>query len=187
MVNNIIGDKIQVETIKHDSEYRSRFKIIKDLNEVNRVEILFAESSEHWPFVYVVSKDGEHLKVARLNENKIAVLENLTQSDIEHGIIQVPYFENNTPEIPLADVIGKSIEAILTEYMLIENERVVFNIKTESNSIETCAPQFIDRKVKRNHIIWGKLRVVLTRWPWKWDFKKADPCHDSEPTVFVKQ
>ncbi len=186
----IIEDKVEVRTIKSDSEFDSKYQVVKDLNDSKRVVILI-EDGKSEPLAYcnvlLKNRNSDELIVGMAsNEIGIAIFDNLSLSQINECFIEVTSLWSAF-EIPLSEVIGKSIKVTLSYHLVIQNERVVFNIKADSNSIETSGPEFIDRKVNRKPEFRWKTRVVFTKWPWNWNFKKAKHFHDSESTLFVRQ
>jgi len=183
----IVDDIIQVNTIQSENDLHSYYQVINDLNAHDRLDILIEDSSIPIAYCNVVVKEKESKKIIQgtsSDESGLANFENLQINQIDKIIVQISLIGYDTYEIPLAEIIGKSVKVILSPYKVIKNKTVIFNIISDNGSTTIIGPIFPKTKEGRRFERKVKIRMIFSRWPWKWNFKNT---HEAKPTEFVKQ
>jgi len=183
----ITDDIIHVNTIYADNEMNSYYNVINDLNTNDRIELQINNFLTPIPYFNIALKETDSKKITNgtcSDENGVASIENIQKNQIDNLIVQISLIGYDTYEIPLTEIIGKSIEVTIKPHEIIENETVIFRITSADNMTKITGPIFPKTRESRKFNRKVKTRMIFTKWPWNWKFKDT---HKPEPTEFIKQ
>jgi hypothetical protein len=159
------GDTIFLTTEKPLNEHLSTFKILNDLPnpfqanlkvECNRRPIQFCNIS-------IKDKYSNRIKFSGFTDsNGVVKIDNF-----ENSILTISFLGYDRLEIPLKDIIGKSILINLLDYEVLSNKEVVFILLRDITSVRLSGPFLLQTKdkVKETKKAQRKRRFRNGNWP----------------------
>ena len=101
------------------------------------------------------------------------MLENLGIAQIENLVVELMFMGFETVTIPLKEVLGKSVKVAMSQYEIVADKKVFFEISYESDSTQIVGPEF-------------RGSTIFTTWPWKWR-QTCKYRNTSESKIFRKK
>lgn len=182
-------DKIKVKTIYHPSEYDMHYSVVKTLNDSTKIEFDIENlTSQPIQYCYVIVRENEAKKIHMVvisDERGFAVLENLAKAQIEKSVVELSSIGFETVVIPLKDVLGKSVKVVMSEYNIVADKKVFFEISSDSITTQISGPEFHNTTLGM-HKVWQTTSLLFTTWPWKWS-QSCKYRNKSELKIFRKK
>jgi len=186
----ILEDTIYVSTEKPISSNCSKFKTLNNLSAANEISVkvenngkpvkfcsLTINDNFKKKFIYGVSTDTSGFAKLKLEPNDHYENETLTIFILGYDKFQ----------IPVSEIIGKSIEVNLVNYMVINDRKVAFKIQKDNYSTKLVGPFFPptdEEKLELKKTMRKRKRqMMIHSWPWNWRYKDT---HEIIPTTYVK-
>ena len=169
--------KIKVNTIRHTSEFDMHYHVLKPLGDSTKIEFYIEDlSSQPIQYCNVVLREENAKNIdafATADERGYAVLENLGIAQIENLVVELMFMGFETVTIPLKEVLGKSVKVAMSQYEIVADKKVFFEISYESDSTQIVGPEF-------------RGKTLFTTWPWKWR-QTCKYRNTSESKIFRKK
>lgn len=169
----------------------STYQVLGDLPKQDEIKIKVMSDQEPNPFAFlaVIDKSTEEI-IWRGPCNRIDTafwIDSLPVNNIDNKIVEVFDIGSGQFEIPLSEIIGKSILVNLANYKVL-HELVAFKVSSDSGRTTLTGPIFPltkeeikeAKKAKRKR----HLDMMRWNWPWRWRFKSN---HVAQPRTFVRQ
>jgi hypothetical protein len=182
-------DKIKLKTIEHSSEFDAHYGTIKSLNDSTKIEFYIEDlTTQPIQYCYVVLREMNAKKIDTVvisDELGFAVLRNLENAKIEKSLVELMSMGFETVTIPLKEVLGKSVKVVMSEYNIVTDKKVFFEIRNAASTTQIVGPEFHNGPLGM-HKIWRTTSIVFTTWPWNWKqtFKYN---HEAESKIFEKK
>lgn len=181
----IVDNKIQVNTFKPAEDKSSSYQVTGNLNYSNAIDITLLDSISPISYTKIaVLENKKVITVTDTDTNGHKILKDLTLENSNNTTIKFALLGYDTFEIPLNQVMGKSIKVFLRPYRVLKGETVLFDIVYDNGKPKIIGPIFPETKEIRKYKKKRNFRMICTSWPWNWNFKTID---ESVTTEFVKQ
>jgi hypothetical protein len=186
----ILKDTIYVSTEKPSSSNCSKFKILNNLSSSNEISVKVENNGKPIEFCTVTIDDNVKKKIIYGVYTDTSGFVNLKLKPNDH-------FENKTLtiiilgydkfQIPVSEIIGKSIEVNLVNYLVLIDRKVAFKIQKDNYSTKLLGPFFPatdEEKLEMKKTMRKRKRQMRTHsWPWNWQYRDT---HKIIPTTYVK-
>lgn len=187
----IVNDSVYVTTGKIANGHGSTYRTLEDLPSNNQVRFVIQTNGEPISVCYVSLDDNTTNKIiqgAYTETSGLASLDNIPPDHIENSVVTISKLGYDRFQIPLNEIIGKSVRVNLTDYQVVREKQIVFKVLTDNDSTKLIGPFFLLTKEEKKEIRKSRnksyRRMMVNRWPWQWRFKDT---HVVVPTTFVKQ
>lgn len=138
------NDKILLKAVRPNTTNFSSF-LIKDSIESRRIEILILDNSNPIMGCNAIIGYKNKRKVLLGNvadKNGKLIFDNLAAVSVEKAFLKLSLIGYDSFEIPLKDVIGKSIEVNLSPFIILDNKNISFQIVQSDMDYQIIGPYF---------------------------------------------
>lgn len=146
---NIQNDTVYVTTSTPPQGHNSYFQITADLPSADKITVRVYDKSDVMPFynfVLVDKKSNEIIQGATADKTGRASLDTLPTTNTQDFIIHITSLGYDDFDIPLNEIIGKSVSVYLQPYKIIENKTAKFKWVSDNNSVKLTGPFFTPTK-----------------------------------------
>lgn len=189
----IQNDSILLTTEKPLNEHCSSFKILNNLPNASQVHIKVESSRQPVQFcnLYLKDKLSDRISYSYSTDSiGIAQLDNLPAEHYENILLSIYTIGYDRIEIPLNEIMGKSILINLLDYEVLRDKQVAFKLLHDTASTKLVGPFLLQTKdqLKKAEKAQRKRNAqsLVRTWPWNWHIKNTDS-HTATPTTFVRQ
>ena len=186
----ILKDTIYVSTEKPRSSNCSKFKILNNLSSTNEISVKVENNGKPIKFCTVTIEDNIKKKIIYGVSTDTSGYVNLKLKPNDH-------YENETLtifilgydkfQIPVSEIIGKSIEVNLVNYLVLKDRKVAFKIQKDNFTTKLLGPFFPptdkEKLELKKTMRKGKRQIMTHSWPWNWRYQDT---HEIIPTTYVE-
>ncbi|MGB6037594.1 MAG: hypothetical protein WBG42_15070, partial [Cryomorphaceae bacterium] len=163
---------LTITTAAPKSTMSSNYQIIRQLDQLDKIQLAVKDSGEPVKFCNVLIKNKLTQEIVMGASTTEMGFVEFTTTDIdlsESLIIEFSSLGLDSFSMNLLDVVGRSVMVDLKPFRVVRDRIVEFKIRREFDSIQFIGPIFPDSE---DETMSGKdkMRMVFKNWPWNWNF-----------------